>query len=80
MAKGVSSCLAAAQAIRDHIRDWRCGSKDILSMGVMVEEDLYNGLIPKNLCVSLPVRCLGNYEVEIIKDLQLNQFQREKIE
>lgn len=36
MAKGVSSCLAAAQAIRDHVRDWRCGSKDIVSMGVII--------------------------------------------
>ena len=61
MQKGISSCLAAAQAIIDHIKDWRCGSQDILSMGVIVEEDLYEGLIPSNLCVSLPVRCLGNY-------------------
>jgi hypothetical protein len=37
MQKGVSSCLSAAQAIRDHIKDWRCGSKDLLSMGVIVE-------------------------------------------
>jgi hypothetical protein len=34
--KGISSCMAAAQAIRDHIKDWKNGSKDILSMGVIV--------------------------------------------
>ena len=30
--------------------------------------------------MSLPVRCLGNYEIEIVKDLELTPFQKEKIE
>ena len=37
MKKGISSCLAAANAVRDHIKDWRCGNKEIVSMGVTVE-------------------------------------------
>jgi malate/lactate dehydrogenase len=76
-AKGISSSISAANAIKDAIRDWRIGSIEITSMGIILEESVYG--IPKDLCVSVPVMCRGNYRIDIIKDLQLNDFQKKKI-
>lgn len=58
-AKGISSSISAAMAITDHINDWRLGSQEIASMGVILDEELYG--VPKDLCVSMPVICKGNY-------------------
>jgi malate dehydrogenase len=76
-AKGISSSISAANAIKDAIRDWRIGSKEIISMGVILEESVYG--IPKDLCVSVPVMCEGNYKINIVTDLQLSDFQKKKI-
>lgn len=45
-------------------------------MGVHSEGD-YN--IPKGLWTSLPVRCVGNFKYEIIRDVPLSVFCKEKI-
>ena len=45
-------------------------------MGVVSEGD-YN--IPKGLWTSLPVRCLGNFKYEIIRDVPTTEFCKAKI-
>lgn len=77
-AKGISSSISAALAIKDHIKDWLMGSEEIVSMGVILEEPIYS--IPSDLCFSVPVRCHGDYTIEMIKNLELNDFQKKRIQ
>lgn len=49
----------------------------MVSMGSILEESVYG--IPADLCVSMPTICKGNYQVEIISNLELNDFQRKRI-
>jgi len=74
--RGGSSVFSAASAVIDHLRDWYLGSERIVSMGVVSDGD-YD--IPKGLWTSLPVRCLGNFKYEVIKNIPLSQFCKEKI-
>lgn len=76
-AKGVSSSISAANAIKDHIRDWKYGSSEMVSMAVILEESVYG--IPADLCVSMPVMCKGNFKVEIVSNLVLTDFQLKRI-
>jgi malate dehydrogenase len=43
-AKGISSSISAANAIKDAIRDWRIGSIEITSMGIILEESVYGNV------------------------------------
>ena len=74
--RGGSSVFSAANAVADHLRDWYLGSNKVVSMGVVSEGD-YN--IPKGLWTSLPVRCLGNFKYEIIRDVPVSDFCKGKI-
>jgi len=70
--KNKFSCvLSAAKAVCDHLREWYLGNKEgvYCSMGV-VSDGSYD--IPKGYIASRPVRCLGNFEFEFIKNLKLN--------
>ena len=74
--RGGSSVFSAANAVVDHLKDWYMGSEKIVSMGVISEGD-YG--IPKGLWTSLPVRCLGNFKYEIIRDIPLSPYCKGKI-
>ena len=74
--RGGSSVFSAASATIDHLRDWYLGSDKITSMGVPSEGD-YD--IPKGLWTSLPVKCKGNFKYEIVRDVPLSNFCKEKI-
>ena len=55
--------FSAASATIDHLRDWYCGTDQIVSMGV-VSDGSYG--IPKGLFSSFPVKC-KNFEWQIVK-------------
>lgn len=74
--KGKSSSFSAANAICDHIKDWCYGNKEIVSMGV-VSEGEYG--VTKDLIFSFPVKCKGNWEIEIVKDIEINEEKKDKI-
>lgn len=70
--------ISATKAIIDHLRDWFKGSDRTVSMGVVMGENLYG--IPAGLCFSLPTVCVGNGEYKVIGDMELNEYQRRRID
>lgn len=74
--RGGSSVFSAANAVIDQLRDWYLGTNRVVSMGVVSEGD-YN--IPKGLWTSLPVRCKGNFQYEVIKNVPLSDYCKGKI-
>ena len=74
--RGGSSVFSAANAVVDHLRDLFVGSQRVVSLGVH-SEGHYD--IPKGLWTSLPVRCLGNWKWEVVKDVPLSAYCKEKI-
>ncbi len=74
--RGGSSVFSAANGVIDHLRDWYMGTNKIVSMGVVSDGD-YG--IPKGLWTSLPVRCLGNFKYEVVRNVPLSDFCKEKI-
>jgi malate dehydrogenase len=76
-ARGGSSVFSAANAIKDHLRDWYHGTKPgtYVSMGV-VSDGSYN--VPEGLVFSFPVKT-ENFTYTIVKDLPLDPFSLEKI-
>lgn len=73
--RGGSSVFSAASATIDHLRDWYCGTNEVVSMGV-VSDGSYG--IPKGLFSSFPVIC-KNFEWEIVKGVKLSEFCKSKI-
>lgn len=76
-ARGASSAASAASAAIDHMRTWALGSPegDWVSMGIPSDGSygIANGII-----YSFPVTCReGQYQ--IVQDLQINEFSREKM-
>ena len=76
-ARGASSAASAASAAIDHMRDWALGTPgdDWVSMGIPADGSygIENGVI-----YSHPVRCKdGKYE--IVKDLEISEFSRERM-
>jgi malate/lactate dehydrogenase len=69
--------ISATKAIIDHLRDWFLGSDRIVSMGVVLKTEKYG--VPKDLCFSLPTRCLGGGEYKIIDDLELFEVHQKRI-
>jgi malate dehydrogenase len=77
-ARGASSAASAANAAVDHMRSWALGTpaNDWVSMGVI--SDGSYGIEP-GLIYSFPCRCAGG-DWEIVQDLQLSAFSREKMD
>jgi malate dehydrogenase len=75
-ARGASSAASAANAAIDHVRDWVQGADGLRSMAVPSDGsyDVEEGIIS-----SFPVRC-GGGGYEIVQDLELGDFSREKID
>jgi len=62
-ARKLSSICSAANAVKDHLRDWCYGTGDRLhSMGVS-SDGSYG--VPKDLIFSFPLILKGNYQYEI---------------
>jgi len=70
--------MSAAKATCDHIKDWFVGSDQIVSMAVIPPVGTYG--IDTDLCFSLPLKCKGNFEYEIVTGLELNDFAKSKFE
>lgn len=46
-------------------------------MGVITDGTHYD--IPKDLCYSFPIKCKGNFDYEVVKNLRIDDFSREKL-
>jgi len=73
-----SSAFSAAQAARDHLRDWYLGTPEghYVSMGVVTDGKHYD--IPEGLVYSFPVKT-KNFEYEIISGLKIDDFSKGKM-
>jgi malate dehydrogenase len=74
---GLTSVFSAANAVKDHLRDWYFGSHDVVSMGVVSKGD-YN--TPKDIVYSLPLKLTGNWKWEVVQGWEISEFSREKLE
>lgn len=69
--KGSSSTFSAANAIKDHLKDWYFGSNGkIVSMGV-VSTEVYG--VTKGLVFCYPIKCTGNWKYEIVEGIELTE-------
>jgi malate dehydrogenase len=75
-AKGSSSTFSAANAARNHLKDWCYGNDKIVSMGVVSNGD-YD--VDKGLVCSFPLKCKGDWKYEVVKGINLNDGKKEKI-
>lgn len=76
-ARGASSAASAASAAIDHVHDWALGSKDGDWVSMAIPADGSYG-IDEGIVYSYPVRCQdGRYE--IVQDLDINEFSRERM-
>lgn len=71
-----SSVFSAANAVKDHLRDWFLGTNEWVSMGI-ITSGAYG--ITKDLCFSFPIRCKGQWVFEVVEGLVLSEFALEKI-
>ena len=77
-ARGASSAASAASAAIDHMHDWALGTQDDAWVSMAIPADGSYG-IAEGVIYSYPVRCSdGNYE--IVRDLEINEFSRERME
>lgn len=74
--KGSSSTFSAANAARNHLKDWCYGNEKIVSMGVVSDGD-YD--VTKGLVCSFPLKCKGNWQYEVVKGINLNNNKKETI-
>lgn len=79
-ARGQSSAASAASALVDHVHDWLGGTEtptgDWVSMAVP-SDGSYG--VPEGLVSSFPVRTDGGGRHEIVPDLELSDYARERI-
>lgn len=77
-ARGASSAASAANAAIEHIHDWVLGTPagDWVSMGVP-SDGSYG--VPEGLICGFPCTCSGG-EYEIVQDLDLDEFSRERVD
>ncbi len=75
--QGGNNFLSATKAIIDHLTEWFQGSEKIVSMGVIVKKSIYG--LNEGMCFSLPCFCNGSGEFEIIENVELNEYQKKRI-
>jgi malate dehydrogenase len=70
-ARGLSSAMSAANAAKDHMRDWFLGTPagEYVSMSVVSDGSAYG--VGKDIVYSFPCVCKGG-EYEIVKDLAVS--------
>ncbi|HLT26857.1 MAG TPA: malate dehydrogenase [Zeimonas sp.] len=77
-ARGLSSAASAANAALDHVRDWALGAGDRwVTMGIP-SDGAYG--IPQDVIYGFPVLCRGNGEYELVRDLPIDEFSRERMD
>jgi malate dehydrogenase len=76
-ARGKSSAVSAANAAKDHMRDWFNGTPEgeVVSMGVM-SDGSYG--VPKGIIFSFPCVCV-NGEYRIVQGLPVSEFSQEQL-
>ena len=77
-ARGASSAASAANAAINHMRDWALGTEDDNWVSMGVYSDGSYGIEP-SLIYSFPCRC-SNGDWEIVKDVEINEFSRARID
>lgn len=77
-ARGASSAASAANAALEHVREWYTETPEDDWVSMAVPSDGSYG-IDEDLIFSFPVRCDGNGNYEIVDDLDLNDFSKEKL-
>jgi malate dehydrogenase len=77
-ARGLSSAMSAANAAKDHMRDWFLGSAagEYVSMSVVSDGSAYG--VEKDIVYSFPCVC-KNGEYTIVKDLQVSDKIKEQM-
>ncbi|HWM28253.1 MAG TPA: malate dehydrogenase [Woeseiaceae bacterium] len=76
-ARGASSAASAASAAIDHMHDWALGSREDDWVSMAVPADGSYG-VAEGIVYSFPVRC-ENGDYEIIQDVDLGDFSRERM-
>jgi len=73
-----SSGLSAANAVKDHLKDWYVGTPigEWVSMGVVSDGNSYD--IPEDLVYSFPVS-IRNFDWNVVKGLRIDDFSRGKM-
>jgi malate dehydrogenase len=77
-ARGASSAASAANAAIDHVHDWVLGSQSGDWVSMAIPSDGSYG-VEEGLISSFPVTCSGG-KYEIVQDLEISDFSRERIE
>ena len=77
-ARGASSAASAANAALEHMRDWYTKTPEGQWTSMSVPSTGAYG-IDEGLMYSFPVRCDGEGNYEIVEDLDINDFAREKM-
>jgi malate dehydrogenase len=77
-ARGASSAASAANAAIDHIHDWVLGTPENDWVSMAIPSDGSYG-VDEGLISSFPVTCSGG-SYEIVQDLEISDFSRQKIE
>jgi malate dehydrogenase len=77
-ARGSSSAASAASAAIDHMRTWILGTSDGDWVSMGIPSDGSYG-IERGVVYSYPVTCRGG-AYEIVKDLEINAFSRERMD
>jgi malate dehydrogenase len=78
-ARGASSAASAANAALEHVRDWFRETPEGDWVSMAVPSDGSYG-IEEGLIFSYPVRCDGNGNYEIVQNLELNDFAKDKLQ
>lgn len=76
--RGKSSAASAANAAKDHVRDWMCGTPEgqHVSMGVISDGSSYG--VPKDIVFSFPVTCVKG-KWTIVQGLELTDTAKEAL-
>ena len=74
--KGSSSTFSAANAAKNHLKDWCYGNEKIVSMGIVSNGD-YD--VSKGLVCSFPIKCKGDWKYEVVTGIKLTDGKKEKI-
>ncbi len=78
-ARGASSAASAASAAIDHVRDWALGTAGDDWVSMAVGSDGSYG-IAEGIVYSYPVRCAGGGQYEIVQELAVDEFSRERMD
>ncbi|MBA2321785.1 MAG: malate dehydrogenase [Deltaproteobacteria bacterium] len=76
VARGASSAASAASAAVDHMRDWHLGSGGRITSIALPSKGEYG--VPAGLMFSYPCK-VASGRIEIVQDLEIDAFAREKI-